>query len=114
MIAAYGQVSTGKWIALVIGIVLLVIAIADVIAEARAAVRRVRRMRRGVAASAAAARPSGEPWQEIEVPRARIRALIAEAIIVRERLSGQIDAATYQARMKDLVSGDRSSARPLS
>jgi hypothetical protein len=34
--------------------------------------------------------------------------LIAEAIIVRERVSGQIDAATYRTRMEDLVSGRRS------
>ena len=38
----------------------------------------------------------------------RCRGLIAEALIVRDRLSGQIDAATYQDRMKDLVSHDRS------
>lgn len=34
--------------------------------------------------------------------------LITEALIVRQRISGQIDAATYQARMKDLVSGRHS------
>jgi hypothetical protein len=33
--------------------------------------------------------------------------LIAEAVIVRERVAGQIDAATYQARMSGLVSGAR-------
>ena len=38
-------------------------------------------------------------------PLVRCRGLIAEALIVRDRLSGQIDAATY--RMKDPVSHDR-------
>lgn len=110
--AAYGQASTGKWIAMLIGMVLLVVAVADLIASARAAARRAHRTRRGSAASTTAARPTGELWQEFEVPHARIRALIAEALIVRERLSGEIEAATYQARMKDLVSDARSSAPP--
>ncbi|MDO2385974.1 hypothetical protein QRB41_21735 [Mycobacterium avium subsp. hominissuis] len=34
--------------------------------------------------------------------------LTAEAIIVRERVSGRIDAATYRTRMEDLASGERS------
>ena len=37
------------------------------------------------------------------MPFERCRGLIAEALIVRERMSGQIDAETYRARMKDLA-----------
>jgi hypothetical protein len=33
----------------------------------------------------------------------RCRALIAEALVVRQRLSGEIGAETYQARMNDLA-----------
>jgi hypothetical protein len=33
----------------------------------------------------------------------RCRVLIAEAVIVRQRLSGDIDAATYRASMSDLA-----------
>ena len=36
--------------------------------------------------------------------------LITEALLVQQRVSGEIDAATYQARMKDLAwrgTGDR-------
>jgi len=33
--------------------------------------------------------------------------LIAEAVVVRERIAGQIDTATYQALMHDLAVGGR-------
>ena len=33
----------------------------------------------------------------------RCQALIAEAIVVRQRLAGQIDAETYQIRMNELA-----------
>jgi hypothetical protein len=33
----------------------------------------------------------------------RCQALIAEAIVVRQRLSGEIDAETYQIRMNELA-----------
>lgn len=36
-----------------------------------------------------------------------IRLLIAEGLVVRERLDGHIDAATYRSRMHDLASGRR-------
>lgn len=34
----------------------------------------------------------------------RIALLIAEGLVVRERLAGEIDAATYQSRMHELAS----------
>ncbi|MBN9634853.1 MAG: hypothetical protein J0H22_06420 [Actinobacteria bacterium] len=37
----------------------------------------------------------------------RRRAKTCEEVIVRQRLAGQIDANTYQARMTDLVHGSR-------
>ena len=38
---------------------------------------------------------------------AHCRSLIMESLVVRARVSGQIDAATYQERMKDIVSSGR-------
>ncbi|MFD8495805.1 hypothetical protein [Amycolatopsis sp. NPDC059657] len=99
VMAAYGQVTTGYWPAVVIGMVLLVI----LIATTSVTVRRARRRRR--ATSAAPAAPPTTATSDADAPYPRCRALIAEALIVRERVSGQIDAATYQARMKDVASG---------
>jgi hypothetical protein len=42
----------------------------------------------------------------------RCRALIAEALIVRQRLSGEIDAETYQARMNGLARDSIPERRP--
>jgi hypothetical protein len=42
----------------------------------------------------------------------RCRALIAEAVIVRQRLSGEIDAETYQIRMNELARLAISDRRP--
>ena len=41
------------------------------------------------------------------IPYWRCHDLIAEALIVRERVTGHIVAATYQARMSGLASGAR-------
>lgn len=43
--------------------------------------------------------------EQADGPPRRCWGLIAEAVIARERMSGHIDAATYQARMSALVSG---------
>ena len=45
----------------------------------------------------------GVPPSDVDMPVERCRGLIAEALTIRERMSGQIDAETYQARMKDLA-----------
>jgi hypothetical protein len=42
----------------------------------------------------------------------RCWALIAEALVVRQRLSGEIDAETYQARMNDLARDAIPARRP--
>ena len=84
--ATYGVISAGYWPALVIGVVLvLLLTLLTVVAVVRA-----RRRRQEATALA------------------RCRLLIVEAMVVRARVSGQIDAATYQERMKELVSSGRS------
>ena len=97
---AYGQVTTGYWPAVLTGAVLLL----TFIVSMTAAVMRRRRPHRKHTTVEPAVRPFGAPPSDVEVPVGRCRGLIAEALIVRDRLSGQIDAETYQARMKDLVS----------
>src|SRR5262249_57283975 len=96
---AYGQVTTGYWPAAFIGAVLL---LTLVVTTTKAVIRR-RWPRYKPAAVEAAVRPLGAPPSNADVPIERCRGLIAEALIVRERMSGQIDAETYRARMKDLA-----------
>ena len=98
---------TGHGPDLVIGAALLLVGIADLIVAVKNAVKRARRRRSSAVVHAAAVQSCGEPTHEMSSPLVRCRGLIAEALIVRDRLSGQIDAATYQQRMKDLVSHDR-------
>ena len=95
---AYGQVTTGYWLAVVIGAVLLL----TLILSTTAAVMRRRRPHRRHTAQPAV-RPFGAAPSDVDVPVERCRGLIAEALTIRERMSGQIDAETYQARMKDLA-----------
>lgn len=99
MVAAYGQVSTGYWPALVIGTVLLGAGAAYLVAALRRALRR----HQAANAPRVLTRPLPEPWQEAATPIQRCRGLIAEALIVRDRLSGQIDAYTYRDRMSGLA-----------
>lgn len=85
--AAYGgEVTSGGWLAVLVGAVSVLILIAAIVAAALRA-----RSRRHDATAVA-----------------RCWGLIAEALVIRQRVSGQIDAATYQARMNDLVAGGRS------
>lgn len=98
---------TGHGPDLVIGAALLLVGIAELIVAVKNAVKRARRRRSSAVVHAAAVQSCGEPTHEMSSPLVRCRGLIAEALIVRDRLSGQIDAATYQQRMKDLVSHDR-------
>lgn len=42
----------------------------------------------------------------------RCQALIAEAVVVRQRLSGEIDVETYQVRMTELARQASSERRP--
>jgi hypothetical protein len=96
---AYGQVTTGYWAAVLIGAVLLL----TFIVSMTVAVMRRRRPHHKHTALEPAVRPFGAAPSDTEVPVERCRGLIAEALIVRERMSGQLDAETYQARMKDLA-----------
>lgn len=101
MTSGYAQVAGGFWPAVVIGGIELWIAMLYTTAGARHALRRCRDAGAGLSRLGR----SDEPPVETLL---RCWRLIAEAIIVRERVSGQIDAATYRRRMEDLVSGRRS------
>jgi hypothetical protein len=86
VVAAFAEVSTGSWRALAIAAVLLLIL---VVSRVAVVVRARRRRQEAIAV-------------------AHCRLLILEALVARARVSGQIDAATYQERMKDLVLSGRS------
>jgi hypothetical protein len=105
----YGHVTSGYWPAVVIGTVELLVLIMYTTATVRNEVRR----RRGANTVLSVLRRPDEPAGEAADPPLRCWALIAEAIIVRERLSGQIDAETYQIRMNELARQATSECRPL-
>jgi hypothetical protein len=97
--AAPRQFTSGHWAALLIGVVLLLI----FVATAAAAIMRVYRVRRDEAAFRSTDGLSDlAPWG-VGASLWRCQALIGEAIVVRQRLSGQIDAETYQIRMNELA-----------
>jgi hypothetical protein len=104
---ASGQATTGYWLAALIGAVLL---LTFIVSMTTAVVRRRLRHHRH-AAPEPAVRSFGEPPSDADVPAARCRGLIAEAFIVPERMSGQIDTGTYQARMNDLAQEARREGR---
>lgn len=100
MTAALRQAPIGYWIIAVIGAVLVVIVIVAAVAAAR------RRHRRATTPGSAT-RSADELLREA----GRYQGPITEALLAQQRVSGQIDAATYQAGMKDLAwqgAGDRS------
>ena len=82
--AAYADVTTGYWTVVAIGAMLVAILVGLAIG---AGWRRHRRSR--------------------DASLGRCWGLIAEGLIVRRRVSGEIDAATYQEQMNDLVSRGR-------
>ena len=96
---AYRQVTTAYWPVVLTGAVLLL----TFIVTTTAAVMRRRHPHRKHTTVEPAVRPFGAPPSDTDVPVERCRGLIAEALIIRERMSGQIDAETYLARMKDLA-----------
>jgi hypothetical protein len=103
VIAAHGQIMSGYWAAVTIGAVQLLV----LILLAATAVVRWRRHHSGSAKDTAA---GSSTWRDYPAnhPVVRVRLLIEEAMIVRERLSGHIDTATYQQRMHELVSSHHS------
>jgi hypothetical protein len=97
--AASGQVTSGYWAAVMIGVVLLLTFVATTIAG----VARVHRAPHNETAN----QPSDGLFDLLQSGMGaslwRCQALIAEAVIVRQRLSGEIDAETYQIRMNELA-----------
>ncbi len=104
MTSGYGLVASGYWPAIVLGAVELLILITYTTGAARRELHR----RRDASTPIPVVRGSDDPSRETDDRLPRCRGLIAEAMIVRERVSGQIDAATYQKRMTDLARGGRS------
>jgi hypothetical protein len=100
--AAYGQATSISWAALAIGgLVVVILMVTATVA---------RRRHHHNTAKERAVDSSTQPSYPPNHPVVRIRLLIEEAMIVRERLSGHIDAATYQERMHDLVTRQHSSS----
>ena len=97
--SGYGLVTSGYWPAVVIGTVEMLILIMYTTAAVRQEVRR----RRDASTLLSRLRRPDELAGEAGDPPLRCWALIAEAIIDRERLSGEIDAETYRTRMNDLA-----------
>lgn len=97
--SGYGQVTSGQWLAVVIGTVELLV----LITYTTAAVQREVRRRRGASTLLSVRPRPDELAGEAGDPPLRCWGLIAEAIIVRERLSGEIDAETYRTRMNELA-----------
>jgi hypothetical protein len=106
--AASGQMTNGHWAALLIGVVLLVI----FVATTTAAIMRAYRARRDQTALRSADGISELVPVGMGASLWRCQALIAEAIVVRQRLSGDIDAETYQNRMNELARQATSERRP--
>ena len=103
VMAGYGQITAGYWPAVMIGAVLALIAVVDLVVTTAAKIKRARRRRSSVAAPMRNVGLFEEPSQQSDDPLVRCRDLIAEAVVVRQRISGLIDATTYQARMRDLA-----------
>ncbi len=116
----YGDVGGGYGLATGIGVLLVL----TLVALAAASTRR-RYRRRSIAKKASStvntaahqgstgaspARRTPQP-REASTPglirKDRIALLIAEGLVIRERLAGDIDAATYQSRMHELACGRR-------
>ncbi len=97
--AASGQATSGYWAAVLMGVVVLLTFVATTmgrIARAHRARRRETAPRPGDGLSDLLTSGMGASlW--------RCQALIAEAVVVRQRLSGEIDAETYQIRMNELA-----------
>lgn len=97
--SGYGQVASGHWVAVAIGAAELLIVVAIGVTGMR---RELQRRHTVTALISAVPQPGDSPGEAAGPPR-RCWALIAEAVIAHERMSGHIDAATYQARMSALV-----------
>ena len=106
--AVAGQVTSGYWAAVLIGVVLLF----TFIAATAAGTMRVYRARHIETAPPPADGLSDLLPSGMGVSLWRCQTLIAEALIVRQRLSGEIDVETYQIRMTELARQANSERRP--
>jgi hypothetical protein len=97
--AASGQITSGYWAALLIGVLLLL----TFVATTTAGIMHVYRARRNETVQQPTAGLSDLSQSGMGASLWRCQALIAEAIVVRQRLSGEIDAETYQIRMNELA-----------
>jgi hypothetical protein len=84
---------------MLMGVVLLL----NFVATTIAALMHGHRARRKEMVREPTGRLSETPPPDMGASLWRCQALIAEALIVRQRLSEEIDAETYQARMNDLA-----------
>ncbi|POX83768.1 hypothetical protein [Mycobacterium kansasii] len=96
---ASGQITGGNWPATLVGLVLLTTFVATMIRPIKCKYRRHRdeTLRHDTVGL------SGLLVSDRDTSLWRCRGLTAEALIVRQRLSGDIDAEAYRARMNDLA-----------
>jgi hypothetical protein len=99
VMAASGQTTSGYWAAVLIGVSLLL----TFVATTTAGIIHAYRARRNDTAHQATDGLSDLSPSGMGASLRRSQALIAEAIVVRQRLSGEIDAETYQIRMNKLA-----------
>ncbi len=103
-----GQMPSGNWVAVLIGVALLITFIATTITRfGRAYAARHHQTGLQHADELSDLLPS-----RTDASLWRCRALIVEALVVRARLSGEIDAQTYQIRMNELARQDIFQRRP--
>jgi hypothetical protein len=126
VMAGYGQITTGPWLATAIGALLVLHLLAWSVLTSSRVLRRRRNIADELPATARSAAPQrgalaadtatnpptatpprAGPATRRSTGKDRYALLIAEALVVRERLAGHIDTATYQTRMHDLASGGR-------
>jgi len=108
VMAASGQTTSGYWAALLIGVLLLLIFVATTTGD----VVHAYRARRNETPHQRTDGLPDLPASGMGASLLRCQALITEALIVRQRLSGEIDAETYRARMNALPCQAISERRP--
>ncbi|WP_156685589.1 hypothetical protein [Mycobacterium sp. Marseille-P9652] len=106
--AASGHTTSGYGAALLIGVLLLL----ALVASTTARIMHAYRARGNETADELPDRLSDQLPSDMGPSLWRCQALIAEAIIIRQRLSGEIDAETYQTRMNALACQASSARRP--
>ncbi|OJZ76221.1 hypothetical protein BRW65_02005 [Mycobacterium paraffinicum] len=106
--AVSGQIASGHWAAFLIGVALLL----TLLATTAAGLMRVHRARRSATTSPPTERAPDPLPSTMGASLWRCQALIAEAVVARQRLSGQIDAETYRIRMNELARQFNSERRP--